>query len=503
VEFAATLLPDWGPLAVADINRDGCIDILGAVGDCNGHFQGASAYAIGLEAIFSSGRAYRDVRFADFNGDGILDAVANTYTCDVAACGGNSSNSQLQLYFGNADGTFTQDLSFTGLSLPGGGFGETIVIADFNNDGYLDIFLPKYTYYDPSEHNFLLINDGSGHFIDAADTAGVAMRNVPVCGRPEGAQAADINNDGRIDLYAGSHLFLNNGNNADGIPVFADLGPTIDVHCDVVTPSSAGLPAFFDEGAKFVDLDNSGQLSLALNGESTPPGIRVLKFDGIAHFSDADVIPPMFLSAAWGFNAADVDGDGLSDLVVAGGCDSGFFNGGEIDPDCTTFGNPHALPQLLVNRGGHFVLHDFFDDGLQPTGRGWHDLLTYADFDYSGTVDFIARVAGGTNTGLYTVMNRAVSFDTLTVTVLGANGEQNQAGRVVRVSPVLRPGVVMTQVVDGGSGYMSNGPYDLTFATPYEGAYTVTVRFAAGSYVTTAHAGDHVTMRANGTYSLE
>ena len=503
VEFAATLLPAWGPMAIADLNGDGCIDILGAAGDCHGHFQPLDQYSIGLGPMFANGRAFRDARFADLNGDGILDVVANTFNCDVPECGGNPSNSQLQLFFGKADGTFTQDLSFSALSLPGGGFGETIVIADFNNDGYLDIFLPKYTAYDPSEHAFLLINDGSGHFTEGADIAGVAMRNIPLCARPEGAQAVDLNGDGRIDLYAGSHMFFNTGVNQNGMPLFSDFGVTIDSACNLITPSPAGLPVFMDEGTKFIDLDNSGQLSLALNGDSLPASIRVLKFDGIAHFSDANVVPTFFLDQAWGFNAADVDGDGLSDLVVGGGCGSAFYGGGEIDPACTTFGNPHALPQLLVNRGGQFVVHDFFDDGLQPTQRGWHTLLSYADFDYNGTVDFVSLATGGPQTGHYSVINQATSFATVTVSVVGASGEQNQAGRVVRVSPMLRPSVIMTQVVDGGSGYMSNGPYDLTFATPYPGPYTVSVRFANASYVVTALSGSHVTMRANGTYSVQ
>ena len=70
------------------------------------------------------------------------------------------------------------------------------------------------------------------------------------------------------------------------------------------------------------------------------------------------------------------------------------------------------------------------------------------------------------------------------------------------VVPDARPAVTMLQVVDGGSGYLSNGPYDLTFATPYFGAYKISVRFANASYTAVAHSGDHVSMFANGSVAI-
>jgi hypothetical protein len=493
VEFSHARLPAYGPMAVADINRDGCIEILGLLGDCHGNFQAFGESAMGLGALRAPGRADRDLRFADLDGDGIDDLVSNVYsTLDDSA-------SQVLFYRGIGNAQFVEDSAFTALGIRG--FGETIVIADFNNDGFLDVFLPHYSFNRPQEHSWLLVNDGGGHFADLADAAGVALRGVPACARPEGAQAADINGDGWIDLYAASHLFLNAGAAEGGTPQFQDLGPVIDAACDVITESSAGLPQFFDEGAKFIDLDNSGQLSLALNSERTPPGLRILKFDGVAHFSDVSDVADVFFWDAWGFNAADVDGDGRSDLVVGGGCDVAFFQGGQINPQCSGGVNPHALPQLLVNRAGRFEPHDFYDDGLDPIERGWNDLITWGDFDDSGTVDFFTRTAGGSNGGFTLLTNQASSADRLIVRVLGADGAANQAGRVVRVSPLMRPGVIMTQVVDGGSGYMANSPYDLAFATPYPGEYTVTVRFAHATYTTTAHAGERLSLFADGSVS--
>lgn len=525
VEFALTDLRYWGAMSVADFNGDGCQDLLGALGDCHGNFKSHTETQMDLSALRAPDRAYRDVRFADFNGDGILDAIANVYSCDSDGCGGNDGTSQILLFLGNGDGTFTEDSAFTALNVPGGGFGETIVVADFNNDGYLDIFLPKYTAYSSDEHDFLLINDGHGNFTDVADAAGVAMRNISLGYRPEGAQALDINGDGLIDLYVASHLFIN-----DGDLKFTNVGVETDL-AGVVSQSPWGLPAQFDEGSKFIDWDNSGQLALALN---TVTNVRIFKYDGLQNFTEQAVIPPVYMNTSYGLEAMDVDGDGRDDVAVAGGFDqtvetnpayselkaeldadradaqSSPYNPirfeleeeHEHDPDEAASpeaaATPNAKPQLFVNRGS-FVVHDFYDDGLQPSQRGWSDLLSYADFDYSGTIDIAARV----NPDEYILVNAATSTDVIVVTLLGKHGEQNQQGRVVRVTPDARPDVTMTKVVDSGSGYMANGPYDLTFATPYFGAYSVSVRFADATYTTVAHSGDRVTMYANGTYAIQ
>jgi hypothetical protein len=167
--------------------------------------------------------------------------------------------------------------------------------------------------------------------------------------------------------------------------------------------------------------------------------------------------------------------------------------------------SPNALPQLLVNRPGQFVLHDYYDDGLTPATRGWSDLQTFADFDFSGTVDIVGRFGpASTTTGYLTALtNKASSSNIIIVTVLGSDGQKNQAGRVVHLNPDSKPAITMSQVVDSGSGYMGNAPYDLTFAAPFPGAYAVAVRFANATITTTAHIGDHVFIYADGTVVIQ
>lgn len=493
VDFTTTYLPYLGPLAVFDINNDGCLDLLGAYGDCAGGFAVFTEGSVGLGALRANGRLWRDLRFADFNGDGIADVIANVYSCDSPACGGNDTNSRIQLYWGNGDGTFTQDIAFDAMNIPGGGNGETIVLADFDNDGSLDIFLPKYTAYDPAEHNFLLINDGHGNFTDMADSAGVAMRETPISFRPEGAEAVDIDNDGLIDLYAGSHLFINQTQTA-GNPRFLDL--------NTVQP----LPWYpwFDEGAKFIDWNNDGNLDLVLM--STYLGPKVWQNSGY-EFQYVDVMPNnVTWNWASGMDATDIDGDGREDLVVAGGCDSNAVQPpGLSDVYCQFEGAAHQKTHLLLNRGSSFVASDFYDDGItDDTQRAFSTLQTFADFDNSGTMDVVSAlpVTGlneHTNDGsMLVLMNKATSDRVLHVTVLGPNGEHNQFGRVVRVQPQAKSAFVMTQVVDGGSGYLGNSPYTLQFATPWAGTYNINVRLASGVVQLTADVGANVMVYADG-----
>ncbi|GAA0714577.1 VCBS repeat-containing protein [Dokdonella soli] len=469
-----------GPMAITDINGDGCIDILGALGDCHGGFTLAPEAGMGLSALRANGRVWRDLRVADFNGDGIDDVIANVYSY------GGDANSRVLLFRGIGNGQFVEDMAFTALGL--GGYGETIVVADFDNDGSLDIFLPKYSqcpYCTSADHNYLLINDGHGNFTDMSVSSGVAATQS-VYLRPEGAQAADIDGDGRIDLYVGSRLFMNRTTQR-GQPVFVDEA------------AIRGLQPQFDEGAKFIDWNNDGNLDMVLQVPWSGP--QIWQSNGYS-FQLVDVMPAdVAYNQSYGMNAADLDGDGRPDLVVGGGCSTG------ADDSCLLATGAHSQPKLLLNRTDRYVLSDFYDDGYSSdNNRPWNDLQTFADFDGSGTMDIVSRFPGadsdsGTPSGVIDtkiLLNRAGTSRVIHVTVLGPNGERNQFGRVVRVRPMAKPGFVMTDVIDGGSGYMANTPYTLQFAAPWLGAYAIDVRLSDRQVNVAAEAGQNVTIYADG-----
>jgi hypothetical protein len=63
------------------------------------------------------------------------------------------------------------------------------------------------------------------------------------------------------------------------------------------------------------------------------------------------------------------------------------------------------------------------------------------------------------------------------VNILGANGEENQQGRVVRVIPINHPETIYTRVVESGSGFASQSQYPLLIGTKYNETHKISVRF--------------------------
>jgi hypothetical protein len=98
----------------------------------------------------------------------------------------------------NGDGTFADVTEKAGV--PGTGYGLGCVWGDYDNDGFPDLFVTQYG------RNILYHNNGNGTFTDVTDKAGVAGTESGAF--HSGATFFDYDRDGRLDLYVGSYVDL-------------------------------------------------------------------------------------------------------------------------------------------------------------------------------------------------------------------------------------------------------------------------------------------------------
>jgi len=458
ISFSGDLIeyPMFHPV-VADLNNDGFIEVLGTFNDGAGNLVGASVDDMGLERLWDTGRSPRACAVADFNGDHFPDIVCNVFSAyeppsyiysdpvcrEMADLYPYLPDSVARLFFNNGDGTFTESVPFADMKLRGL-HGETILVADFNNDGCLDLFWPQCTACSPNEKNYLLINDCQGHFTEVADEAGVAMRNTPLALRGEGAQAIDFNLDGWIDFYVGSHLFINNGV-ADGKLTFTDQGAAL------------GLPLVYDEGIKFTDWNNDGYLDLVIHHPTTGPALY--QFDG-TKFTLADVIPAYSFSESYGMNVFDMNNDGREDIIVSGGT------------------NVAGIPNPTVvwlNNGTGF-------ERANPTAMdAWgEDTISFADINNDGKLDILKREVddGGYALAYFKNMTSVPKNSFFKIDVRGSTGERNHQGRIVKIYPYYHRGICFTRFVDSGSGYLTQSPYEIFVGTPYREPHKVEVYYS-------------------------
>jgi len=411
-----------GAMSIADFNGDSIYELLGTLGTSTTPTTYTEAQ-LGLGDLRLTGRAYRDIRFADFNNDGYLDAISNVYSENNPFS--PTYNSYVQLYWGQSNGKFLIDSAFSAQQYTG--YGETIVVADLDNDGFVDILIPQYKIpgsSNPYSRNLLFKNNRDKTFTEVGISSGVSN---PIVSQVEGAQALDFDEDGYIDLYVGGSLFRNNKN-----WTFTDIGPQI------------GLPGVFEEGVKFFDYDLDGDLDYLMNPGAAKPRLFI-NVNG--RFSEAVIspFPSEYYSAVYGIQTGDFNGDGYEDVMLAGG---------------RTSDRSSLAPRFYLNLNGTFVRQPLIADGL-----GWSDLVNFADLNNDGALDLIVRY-----NGMGGFFNKNIPNNYVKV-IVTSSGNQNQFGRIVKVT--YPSGKIKTMVVDGGSGFMSNQPYPLLI--PNDSAATLSI----------------------------
>ncbi len=229
--------------------------------------------------------------------------------------------------------------------------GGGVATADFNGDGLIDIYFTS-----NMESNKLYINKGNFVFEDVTAQSGAGGRTGPW---KTGVSYADVNGDGRIDLYIcysgtvdeskrANQLFINKGNDPSGVPQFEDGAEAYGL-------ASVG----FSNLGYFFDFDRDGDLDMLLinhNPESMPVlnevstrallkeddplrGVRLFrqqssKFVDVTGKSGISSSP---LTYALGAGIADINADGWPDIYIS---------------------NDYAIPDYLYINNGDGTFRD-------------------------------------------------------------------------------------------------------------------------------------------------
>jgi enediyne biosynthesis protein E4 len=222
------------------------------------------------------------------------------------------------LYRNNGDGTFT-DVSEQSHISKYVGKGMGLAFADYDNDGFTDIFVSNDTF-----ENYLLHNNRDGTFTNVALLAGVAYNAFGNAIAGMGADFRDIDDDGRPDIFE-TAMF------GEGFPLYKNLG---DGQFQDVT-ATAGLSALTSRstawGVGVFDFDNDGNKdlftansdildnSMELAHRPYPLPNRVFRNKGGLAFEDLSSkagasfsVPAPHRGAAFG----DFNNDGKIDVVV-------------------------------------------------------------------------------------------------------------------------------------------------------------------------------------------
>jgi hypothetical protein len=277
----------------------------------------------------------------DFDGDGYIDVIFSSV----------GLRDQLRFYHNNADGTFAERTREAGLAGITGGL--NISSADYNNDGFVDVLVPRGAWLGADGHHppSLLRNNGDGTFADVTEEARLmTMRPAHV------AVWADYDNDGQLDLFLGAETIPGSGetnpcqlfhNNGDG--TFTDVAATV------------GLAASgWVKGAAWGDYDNDGLPDLYVSRLFEPN--LLFHNDGPVgggwRFTDvtarAGVAEPLSSFTCWFF---DYNNDGWLDLFVAS-CPAEDFShvAGQVAADYLGLPTRAETPRLyLNNRHGAFT----------------------------------------------------------------------------------------------------------------------------------------------------
>lgn len=392
---------------------------------------------------------------ADYDNDGFIDLFVTNYGRDT-------------LYRNNGDGTFTDVTEKAGVGSELWGIGATWL--DYDNDGFVDLYVGNYLTFDPEYRYFyaaenfpgplsykgqpdiLYRNRGDGTFEDVTRKAGVYNPE----GRAMGITSGDFDDDGYMDIFVSNdamenYLYVNNG---DG--TFREIALTSGTAFGESGEATSAM------GPEFGDIDRDGLMDLTVPDLSYGCIYRNL---GNYVFEERSnlmgVAPVVGQYESWAGNLFDYDNDGYLDFFISNG-------------------NPHRLEEqedvLFRNDGGKRFVDvsaksgDYFHD--EYIGRG----AAQGDYDNDGDLDLLILNLNGPAILLRNDAGNRNNW--LNLRTVGTKSNRCGIGARVRLTA---GGLTQIANVKSGSSYLSTSDMRVHFGLAKEKeASEIEVRWPRG-----------------------
>jgi len=278
----------------ADYDNDGWLDLFTIGGEGRGHLfrnRGNGTFTeVTGKARLADVRGARKALFVDLDHDGDLDLFL-------------VGNGQRTVYRNNLDGTFTEATAAFGLA--GAADTRDAVFGDFDGDGRVDLFVTN-----AQSSDALFHNGGAQRFSDVTATSGLATS-----GGSGAAAVGDYNNDGFLDLFVASTnggepvLWLNKGNGTFS----RDRRSSSAVQA---LRSAAALSATFLDYDNDGWLDLLVGTNISRSKDS--PSVFLFRNDGTGRFLDRSTLVPTAVrtTGASAIAVSDLDDDGDEDVLL-------------------------------------------------------------------------------------------------------------------------------------------------------------------------------------------
>jgi hypothetical protein len=385
------------------------------------------------------------VAVGDYNNDGFADIFVTSY-------------GKCLLYRNNGNGTFTDVTQKAGLTCPG--WTTSAVWFDYDNDGYLDLFVCSFVEYGLNKHvfcgdnrvgrhyyciprifrptsSFLFHNNKDGTFTEVGRGTDIEK----ALGKGLGVVAADVNNDGLIDLFVANDtvqnfLFMNRGNGK-----WEETGLAAEVGFSANGQPRSGM------GVDSADFDGDGWQDLFVANVdqemfSLYKNNKDETFTDVAHANG--IADSTRLLSGWGLKFFDYDNDGNVDLFLANGHPDDMI---EMYSEKVRY----KEPLLLFHNDGQRLRN--VSDQAGPVfskvfpARG----LAIGDFNNDGRIDVLI----GNNGGAPVLLRNNAGADNhwLGIKLVGTSCNRDAIGARITWSA---GGVKRTQMKVGGGSYLSS-----------------------------------------------